>query len=115
VGTTAVKKIICFVKPHRLEMVKSAIAALDVSGLSVADVRGTGNSPETSAWATVGAAPLPIRSRIEVVVTDERVEEVVDAILRSGRTGEPNDGKIFVEEVLDAIRVRTQESGGNAV
>jgi nitrogen regulatory protein P-II 1 len=109
------KKVICFLKPHRLEMVKSAIAALDVTGLSVADVRGTGNSAESSAWSTVGAAPLPIRSRIEVVVNDELVEQVVEAILRHGRTGEPNDGKIFVENVEDAVRVRTRERGDQAV
>jgi nitrogen regulatory protein P-II 1 len=96
-------------------MVKSAIAALEVTGLTVADVRGTGNSPETSAWTTVGAAPLPIRSRIEVVVSDLLVDEVVDAITRSGRTGEPNDGKIFIEDVADAVRIRTNERGADAV
>jgi nitrogen regulatory protein P-II 1 len=109
------KRVICFVKPHRLELVKSAIAALDVTGLSVADVRGTGNSPETSAWAAVGAAPLPIRSRIEVVIPDVLVDDVIEAILRNGHTGEPNDGKIFVEDVQDAIRVRTNERGDLAV
>jgi nitrogen regulatory protein P-II 1 len=109
------KRVICFVRPHRLELVKSAIAALDVTGLTVADVRGTGNSPESSPWAASGAVPLPIRSRIEVVIQDEMLERVVEAIISSGRTGEPNDGKIFVEEVADAIRIRTGETGNEAV
>lgn len=110
------KRIICFVRPHRLELIKTAIASLDITGLSVAEVRGTGNSPESAPWGAVaGVAPLPIRSRLEVVVRDEQVEPVIEAILANGRTGETNDGKIFIEEIVDAIRIRTQERGDSAV
>jgi nitrogen regulatory protein P-II 1 len=88
-------RITCMIRPHRLEAVKSAIAALNVSGLNVSDVRGTGNSPESAAW--FGG------------------EEHVEAILEHARTGEPGDGKIFVETVVDALRIRTGERGEAAL
>ena len=111
------KRVICFIRPHRLEAVKSAIASVGVSGLSVSDVRGTGNSPESSdlLGGGDGVIALPIRSRIEVVTTDELAETVVDSIVQSAQTGEHGDGKIFVEDVLDALRIRTEERGDSAV
>jgi nitrogen regulatory protein P-II 1 len=105
------------IRPHRLEQVKSAIAALGVSGLNVSDVRGTGNSPEHAAWfaGEEHLISLPIKSKIEVIVTDEVADAVVDAILENAKTGEPGDGKIFVERVTDAIRIRTGEKGEAAL
>lgn len=110
-------RVTCFVRPHRLEAVKSAIAAIGVSGLSVSDVRGTGNSPEHTEWlgGDDGLVALPIRSRIEVVVPDEYSEPIVQAIVESARTGETGDGKIFLERVEDAIRIRTEERGDSAI
>ena len=110
-------RITIFIRPHRLEQVKSAIAALGVSGLTVSDVRGTGNSPEQTQWfAGEGhVIPLPIRSKIEVVVSEDMREQLVEAVMAAAQTGEPNDGKIFVEPILDAIRVRTGEKGGAAL
>lgn len=111
------KRIIAFVRPHRLEGVKSAVAALGVSGMTVADARGTGASPETAGvFAGEGhLIALPVRSRMEVVVPDDLVEEVIDAITREARTGESGDGKVFVEPIADAIRIRTEERGDSAV
>lgn len=110
------KRVICFVRPHRIELIKTAIASLEISGLSVAEVRGTGNSAETAPWGAISqVAPLPIRSRLEVVVKDQQLEAVIEAIIVNGRTGEANDGKIFVEEMQDAIRIRTGERGDSAV
>lgn len=105
------------IRPHRLEAVKSAIAALGVSGLNVTDVRGTGNSPETAAWfgGDEHLIALPLKSKIEVIVHDELKDAVVDAILEHARTGEPGDGKIFVEAVADALRIRTGERGEAAL
>ena len=110
-------RITVYIRPHRLEQVKSAIAALGVSGMTVSDVRGTGNSPEQTQWfAGEGhVIPLPIRSKIDVVVPEEMKEEVIAAILASAKTGEPSDGKIFVEPISDAIRVRTGETGEEAL
>jgi nitrogen regulatory protein P-II 1 len=110
-------RVTCYIKPHRLEAVKSAIAAVGVSGMSVSDVRGTGNSLETSDWfgGDESLVALPIRSRLMVVAPTELQEEIVEAILQSAGTGENGDGKIFVERVEDAVRIRTQERGEAAI
>ncbi len=108
-------RVVAYIKPHRLEGVKSAVAALGVTGLTVADVRGTGVSEEHTDLLSGAVVALPIRSRLEVVVPDAMQEEVVVAILGAARTGEPNDGKIFLERVADALRVRTGERGPIAV
>jgi nitrogen regulatory protein P-II 1 len=110
-------RLTCYIRPHRLEAVKSAVAALGVSGMSVSDVRGTGNSPEQSQWfgGSDVLVALPIRSKVEVVAPDELVEEIVEAMVENARTGEPGDGKIFIERIGDAIRVRTQERGEAAI
>ncbi|MFZ4508527.1 MAG: P-II family nitrogen regulator [Fimbriimonas sp.] len=110
-------RVICFVRPHRLEAVKSAIAALGVSGLTVCEVRGTGNSPEAPGFFSgdPNLIALPIRSRLEVVASAEFQEPIIQAILEQGQTGESGDGKIFVEPILDAVRVRTDERGIAAI
>lgn len=104
-------RITAYIKPHRLEQVKSAVAALGVTGLNVADVRGTGNSPEKSGSLGGGVTALPIRSRLSVVVADDMREEVAACIVKNAQSGEPGDGKVFVEKVLESIRVRTGERG----
>lgn len=110
-------RITCYIKPHKLEAVKSAIAATGVSGMTVSDVRGKGNSEETTAWfgGDESLMALPIRSRLMVVAPDELQVAIVSAILESAQTGESGDGKIFVEMVQDALRVRTQERGDVAL
>ena len=110
-------KVTAYVRPHRLEDVKSAVSNLDISGLTVTDVRGCGNSPEapsTFAGQEMLIA-LPIKSKIEVVVPDELQEPVINAVLETAYTGEPGDGKIFVEPILDAVRIRTEERGDSVV
>ncbi len=108
-------RVVAYIKPHRLEGVKSAVSALGVTGLTVADVRGTGVSEEHTDLLSGAVVALPIRSRLEVTVPDDMREVVVAAIVESARTGEPNDGKIFVERMTDAVRVRTGERGESAV
>lgn len=110
-------RITCIIKPHRLEQVKSAIAALGVSGMNVADVRGCGNSPEKANWfgGEEVLVALPLRSKIEVVVPDDMRESIVDAILEYARSGDSGDGKIFIERIEDAIRIRTREHGETAI
>lgn len=110
-------RVTCYIRPHRLEAVKSAIAAVGVSGMSVSDVRGTGNSPETTDWmgGDESLVALPIRSKLMVVAEDELREPIIRAIIDNAQTGEAGDGKIFVEGVQDAIRIRTQERGSDAI
>ena len=110
-------RVTCYIRPHKLETVKSAIAALGVSGMSVSDVRGAGNSPEISDWfgGTQGLIALPIRSRIEIVAQDDLTEGIISAIIDNAQPGKEGDGKIFIEPILDAIRIRTEEHGEAAV
>lgn len=110
-------RITAFVRPHKLEEVKTAVASLDISGMSVSDVRGCGNSPERPvvfAGQELLIA-LPVRSKLVVVARDDLREPIVRAILEAARTGEPGDGKIFIERMADAIRIRTGERGDVAV
>lgn len=110
-------QVTAIIRPHRLEDVKAAVADVGVTGISVSDVRGCGNSPEPPmflAGQEIKIA-LPLKSKLVTVITDEQLEPVIDAILRHAHTGEPGDGKIFVERVSDAIRIRTMERGNSAV
>lgn len=108
-------RIIAFIRPHQLEAVKSAIAALGVGGLNVTDSKGRGNSAEREQRFMTEVDVLRMRSRIEVVCSDELKEEIVGAILESAHTGQPGDGKIFIEPMHDALRIRTQERGPQAI
>jgi nitrogen regulatory protein P-II 1 len=110
-------KVTCYVRPHRLEEVKTAISSLGVTGMSVSDVRGCGSSPERPTWFAGQEllVALPVRSKVVVVVPDELSERVVQAVLDVARTGEPGDGKLFLEPVEDAVRIRTRERGDAAV
>lgn len=110
-------KITAFVRPHRLEDVKTAVSNLEISGLTVTDVRGCGNSPEEPATfaGQEMLIALPIRSKLEVVVPEALQEPVINAVIEAARTGEPGDGKVFVEPVLEAIRIRTDERGDSVV
>jgi len=111
------KRVTAYIRPHRLEAVKSAITVLGISGLTVSDVRGTGNSPEVTDFFGGDDAliALPIRAKIEVVVLDDQVKEIVNAVIDAAQTGETGDGKIFIEPVEDAIRARTRERSDAAV
>ncbi len=113
-------RVTAYLRPHRLEMVKTAVAATGVTGLSVADVRGAGVSPESARlFGGSSGGGMPVRSRLTVVCPDDLAEPVVAAIVanaRSGPGGEglSDDGKIFLERLSDAVRVRTGERGDPA-
>ena len=110
-------RVTCYIRPHKLEAVKSAIATLGVSGMSVSEVRGQGNSPEKTDWfgGTEGLIALPICTRVEVVAHDVLRDDIIRAVIENAHTGEAGDGKIFIEPMLDAIRIRTEERGEAAV
>lgn len=110
-------RITAYVRPHRLEEVKSAIAAQGVTGMTVSEARGRGNHPEQAVEFAGQAVliALPIRARVEVVVETGKQESVIQAIENAARTGEPGDGKIFVEKVNQAYRIRTGEQGMDAL
>jgi nitrogen regulatory protein P-II 1 len=109
--------ITAFVRPHKVEEIKSALALLPISGLTIADARGAGNNPESpiSFMGKSMAIPLPIRTMVEVVAPDSLKETVITAIRKAAHTGEPGDGKLFVEKITKAIRIRTLERDIDAV
>lgn len=106
-------KITAYLRPFQLDAAKTAVADLGITGLNIGDARGYGNSPEPT--LTLGSVEiksnLPLRSRLTIVVPDELTEPVVEALIRTVRTGKPGDGKIFIEPVIEAIRIRTNERG----
>ena len=110
-------KITAYLRPHKLEQVKMAIAELPITGISVVDARGRGRSEEQPVYfggAAIQAA-LPIKSKLTVVVPEDIAEAVIQKIVDNARTGEPGDGKVFTERIEDAVRIRTMERGNSAV
>lgn len=111
------KKVEAFVRVNRLEEVKLALEEIGIAGLSVENVRGYGRQQgrtDTYRGSTYALNLLP-KVRIETIVKDEEVEPAIEAIVRVCGTGELGDGKIFVSDILDAIRVRTGERGEAAL
>jgi nitrogen regulatory protein PII len=111
------KKVEAYIKPFRLDEVKGALAAVDILGMSVSEVRGFGRQrghSEIYRGAEYKVDFMP-KIKIELVVADEDVERAVDAILKGAKTGQVGDGKVFISEALEAIRIRTGETGDNAL
>lgn len=108
-------RILAFIRPHQLEAVKSAIAAVGVGGLNVTDAKGRGNSEEKEQRFMTEVDVLRMRSRVEVICDDGLKDDVVNAILETARTGQPGDGKIFIEPIREALRIRTGERGLSAI
>ena len=113
----AVKKIEAVVKPFKMEAVKEALIEAGVEGMTVSEVKGFGRQKghtEIYRGAEYTVDFLP-KVKFEVVVSDERSERTVEAILRSAKTGKIGDGKVFVMEVEQAVRIRTDERGPDAL
>jgi nitrogen regulatory protein P-II 1 len=111
------KKIEAIVKPFKLDEVREALSEIGVSGLTVTEVKGFGRQKghtELYRGAEYVVDFLP-KVKVEVVVGDGLVEKAVDAIVNAARTGKIGDGKIFVIDVAQVIRIRTGETGEDAV
>ena len=111
------KKIDAIIKPFKLEEVKEALASVGVQGLTISEVKGFGRQKghtEIYRGSEYTVDFLP-KIRIEVVVADSLKQQAVEAIVRAARTGKIGDGKVFVSNVESAIRIRTEESGEEAV
>ncbi|HWA83346.1 MAG TPA: P-II family nitrogen regulator [Fimbriimonadaceae bacterium] len=111
------KRIEAFVRVNKLDDVKQALEDVGVLGMSVEQVRGYGRQfgrTDKYRGSTYAVNLLP-KLKLEVVLKDEDLETALDAIIRSSHTGEIGDGKIFVSDVSDAIRVRTGERGDAAL
>lgn len=111
------KKIEAIIKPFKLDDVREAIAGAGVSGLTITEVKGFGRQKghqELYRGAEYQVDFLP-KVKIEVVVTDELVDLIVERIVEVAKTGKIGDGKIFVYDVERAIRIRTGEEGNEAL
>lgn len=113
----AVKKIEAVIKPFKAEPVKEALMAAGVEGMSISEVKGFGRQKGHSeiyrgTEYTVDFLP---KIKFEMVVADDRAQRAVEAILGAAKTGKIGDGKIFVTEVDEAVRIRTGERGTEAL
>jgi|SRR5690554_2414904 len=111
------KKITAIIRPFKLDEVKEALVEEGVRGLTITEVRGYGRQKghtETYRGSEYQIEFIP-KIKIEVVVESEKAEKVVDAILRSAKTGQVGDGKIFISDIQEVIRIRTEESGKGAL
>ncbi len=107
------KKIEAFIKPFKLDDVKSALMEIGVQGLTVSEVKGFGRQKghtELYRGSEYRVDFLP-KSKLEIFVADADVERAVETIIKVARTGSIGDGKIFILPVEDAVRIRTGESG----
>ena len=110
-------KVEALVRPQRVDAVRFALDELGVGGMTITDARGTGRQKGYTQHYRGAEYTVSLLSKvkIETVVTDDEADMVVGAIQRVAQTGEIGDGKIFVSPVLDAIRIRTEERGEEAL
>jgi nitrogen regulatory protein P-II 1 len=111
------KKIEAIIKPFKLEDVKEALSGLGVEGMTVSEVKGFGRQKghtEIYRGSEYTVDFLP-KIKIEVVLRDNQVTGAVDAIVKAAKTGKIGDGKVFVSTIENAIRIRTEETGEQAV
>ena len=111
------KKIEAIIKPFKLEEVKDALGEIGVEGMTVTEVKGFGRQKghtEIYRGSEYTVDFLP-KIKIEVVLADSLSAQAVDAIMKAAKTGKIGDGKVFVSPIDDAIRIRTEETGEQAV
>jgi nitrogen regulatory protein P-II 1 len=112
-----VKKIVAIIQPSKFEAVKDALIAIGIDGMTASEARGFGRQKghkEVFRGREYIVDLLP-KIQLEVVVASERSEEVVRTVIAAARTGRIGDGKIFVYDLVDAIRIRNEERGDSAV
>ena len=111
------KKIEAIIKPFKLEEVKEALAEVGVQGMTVTEVKGFGRQKghiEIYRGSEYTVDFLP-KVKLEIIVDDEDASSVAEAIVKSANTGKIGDGKVFISPVEEAIRIRTGETGNDAV
>lgn len=107
------KKIEAIIRPHKLDEVQEALQEADFRGLTITETRGYGRQKghkELYRGAEYNVNFVP-KLKIELICPDQIAEKAIDIIMKTARTGQVGDGKIFIYDVLDSIRIRTGESG----
>ena len=115
--TNDMKKVEAIIKPFKLEEVKDALGDVGIEGMTVSEVKGFGRQKghtEIYRGSEYTVDFLP-KIKIELVLPDNQVESAVSTIVNTARTGKIGDGKVFVSNVEDAVRIRTEEKGDAAV
>jgi nitrogen regulatory protein P-II 1 len=111
------KKIEAILKPFKLEEVKDALAEVGIEGMTVSEVKGFGRQKghtEIYRGSEYNMDFLP-KIKIELVVPDDRADNAIAAVVHSAKTGKIGDGKIFVTSIEQAVRIRTEETGNQAL
>jgi nitrogen regulatory protein P-II 1 len=111
------KKIEAIIRPFKLDDVREALSEIGAKGMTLTEVKGYGRQKghtETYRGAEYKIDFLP-KIKLEIIVKDSMVERVVSTIIKAGKTGQVGDGKIFIYPVEDVIRIRTEESGEEAI
>jgi len=111
------KKVEAIIKPSKLEAIKEAMVAADIPCMTISPVKGAGLQQGYTEVYRGRELKLNLLNKVklEVVVSDENLDKLIDIIVENAHTGEHGDGKIFVYDVEDAIRIRTQERGPSAI
>jgi nitrogen regulatory protein P-II 1 len=111
------KKIEAIIRHFKLEDVKNALTDAGVQGMTLVEVRGFGRQKgHTETYrGTEYAVDFVPKVKLEIAVDDAKVQGVVDTIIKSAQTGQIGDGKIFISDLRDTIRIRTGETGGDAL
>lgn len=111
------KKIEAYIRPEQLEDVKEALKSLNVNGISVTQIMGSGCQRGYREFVRGTEVDYNFlkKIKIELVVPDSRLEEILDKIVETAKTGQVGDGKIFISEIQDALRIRTGERGEAAL
>jgi nitrogen regulatory protein P-II 1 len=111
------KKVEVIIRHHKLEDVKKALTEQGITGMTITEVRGFGRQKghtETYRGTEYTVDFLP-KIKLEVVTSEAKLKTVLDTIVQAARTGQVGDGKIFVSDLVDVVRIRTGESGEGAV
>lgn len=111
------KMITCMIRPEKLEAITDALDAINIVGMTVTDVRGFGRQKGQVEHYRGGKYTIRFinKARIDLVVQDEDVKKVMDAVSKTARTGNVGDGKIFVAPIENTMRIRTGEVGTSAL
>ncbi len=111
------KKIEAIIKPYKIEEIKNSLTTIGIHGMTVTYVEGFGSQgghTEIYRTSEIAVSFVP-KIKIEIVADDNKVDEIVDVIIRHAKTGSIGDGKIFIYNIENAIRIRTQEEGSVAL
>jgi nitrogen regulatory protein PII len=116
-GRVAMKLVTAIIKPFKLDDVRRGLSELGVTGMTVTEVRGFGRQrghTEVYRGAEYTVEFVP-KTRIEVAIPDSLMDQVIDALMQTARTGKVGDGKIFVTELVSVLRIRTGEKDASAI